>query len=100
MTTEREPGLYEQDGTSAAVIEQQRAEVREALRSSRAHSVTVFSEQGDTLHSAIYTLPGDSRPFLSFVAVKAIRDLAAVMGGDHEGAAAIVLAAIERGLGE
>ena len=99
MSIERDPGVYANDGSAAALIEQQRAEILKALRTSKAHSVTIMEPSHDTMHNAVYVLDDEPLPFISFVAVKAVRDLAALLDGDHEKALGIVQAAIDNGIG-
>lgn len=95
---EFDPGVYDHDGAAAALVEQQRAFHRDAMRKSVAVSVTQIDHDGDTHHWAIYMRDDeDPRLFLLTAAVAAIRDLAGVFDADMDAALALVTCAIEKG---
>lgn len=92
--------MYAADGATVALVEQQRAGIIEALRTTKAASVTMRDSDGGSLHWGVYTADdGDAEAFLVYAAVRAIRDAAAGLGIGHADACRLVLHAITKGVG-
>lgn len=95
-----EPGIYEDDGAAAALVEQQRQSMREKLRTAPAVSLTIFDGRGDGYHWGVYMRDdGDVESFLLYAASKAVLDVAGALEIDESLACRLILDAIERGLG-
>lgn len=79
---DQDPGFYEPGGSLNARTEQQRATVREELRTARHVCVSMMTEDGHPLHWIIVldNAPEEGEPFLAWAAAKAIRDMSATTG--------------------
>jgi hypothetical protein len=96
---DREPGMYERDGSAVALVEQQRAGILDSLRTTKAASVTLLDSDGGSLHWGVYTADDGVEAFLVYAAVRAIRDAAAGLDIGHADACRLVLRAIAEGVG-
>jgi hypothetical protein len=99
---DRDPGFYiSDDGSAFALVEQQRASIIDALRVTKAASVTMFDPDGGGRHWGVYIDDDDdAESFMVYAAVRAIRDAAAALGVDDASACRLVLAAIAKGVGQ
>lgn len=96
---DREPGMHDADGSAFALVEQQRMNVMDYLRDSKAVSVTMECRDGDFLHWGVYIADGDAETFITYAAVRALRDMMGALGVGAEECCRVILAAIDEGVG-
>lgn len=89
---------YESEAQANAEIEQTRAEALDVLRTAPSYSVVAETVGGRTFHSTAASTSDKEEPpiaFLTFVAAKALRNVAVLFDGDLEAAISFVKATME-----